>query len=99
MDWMEFGRIYGLPMLILAAIGLFGAKSLWPFIKEQVDAAQNEGRKEREAFLAALERRDQEFGKMVAEMKELTTAVNGLRNEVAIMARSNEDTKRRPAKL
>lgn len=96
MDWLEFGKTFGIPVLMLAAIGWFGAKSLWPFIKGQVEAAQAEGKKEREAFLVALERRDQEFGKIVGEINQLTKAVDGLRMEIIKLARSTEETKRRP---
>lgn len=96
MDWVELGKSFGIPVLLLAAVGYFGVKSLWPFIKGQVEAAQNEGKKEREAFLEALERRDQEFSKIVTELNQLTKSVDGLRVEIVRLARSNEDTKRRP---
>lgn len=95
MDWIEFGRTFGIPVLLLAAMAWFGYKSLWPFIKGQVDAAQQEGRKEREAFMTALERRDQEFSKIVSELNQLTKSVDGLRLEIIRLAKSTEETRRR----
>lgn len=36
MDWVELGQKFGVPLLVLAALGWFTAQEIWPFIKTEV---------------------------------------------------------------
>jgi hypothetical protein len=61
LDWLEFFGRYGLPTIILAAISIFFAKHVWPFIVRAWEQQQEERRAEREQFLKELSNARQQF--------------------------------------
>lgn len=55
-EWIQVGQAFGLPVLMLAAIGWFLVKHVWPFVTRQVEDAQRVQTLSRNEFLAALDK-------------------------------------------
>jgi hypothetical protein len=76
--------IRDLGVSIATAVGLayFVYKAVWPFVIKQVEDSKEAREHERGQFLAALERRDAEFAKMVTALNELAIAVRQIEARV-----------------
>lgn len=81
-EWLEFGRTFGLPVLLLAAIGVFFYRRIWPFLENQIKEAQTMAVRDREEFIAALKRRDDEFGKVVDGLNKMSDSIDKLREDI-----------------
>lgn len=81
-EWLEFGKSFGVPILLLAAVGYFFVKNIWPFVMEQLKDARSEGKTERDQFMKALERRDCEFAKVIAHLDDINQTMMQLRDEL-----------------
>lgn len=93
LDWLEFGRTFGLPVLLLTAVGIFFYKSIWPFLESQIKDAQERAEKDRDEFIAALKRRDDEFGKVVDGLNKMGDSIERLRQDI-----TEQRTRRPPQK-
>ena len=90
MDWERIIDKFGLPLAGLVVVGLFFYRTLWPFIKERIAAAEKvlteqvaearEARKEdQREFLAALEKRDDALREHTEALRQLTKEIEGRR--------------------
>lgn len=81
---------FGLPLAGLVALGYFFNRTLWPFIKERIDAAERalsdqvtearEARREdQREFLAALAQRDGLMREQTEALKQLTVKIEETR--------------------
>lgn len=93
MDWIEFGKTFGLPFLILAALAYFVRRDVWPLVTKQLDQTAADRREELKKFLEALEKRDQilkehtsimatQMSNQAARMGELAEAINRIRQSI-----------------
>lgn len=71
MDWLEFFGRYGLPTIILAAISIFFARNVWPFIVRAWEQQQDERRAERQQFLVELSEARKAFRKEMEAEREV----------------------------
>lgn len=100
MDWLEFFGRYGLPTIILAAISVFFAKQIWPFIVRSWENQQAERREERNLFLAALEKQEESTERIVkeeratrlAERDRFLAALEGHRKQLETIANTLEES-------
>ena len=74
-DWLAWGERLGVPAIIIIAGGLFFWKGLWPFIVKQLDDCEKRCAKNSADFQVVLEKRDEEFGKVVTALSELRNAI------------------------
>lgn len=96
MDWLEFFGRYGLPTIILAAISIFFAKNVWPFVVNAWQDQQNERREERNRFITELAESRAMFQKVmeaerevrIEERNRFLTALEGHRAQLSEIARA-----------
>jgi len=92
-DWVEFGKTFGIPLLILAALAYFARRDVWPLITKQLEQTAADRRAELDKFLAALDKRDQLLKEHTAQISgvmanqavrlaELTEAINRIRQAI-----------------
>lgn len=81
-DWVEIGKVFGLPALLLVGMGLFFYKKVWTFIECQVKDAQQHAAREQSEFIDALKRRDEGFDKIVTNLERLNRSICELRNDI-----------------
>lgn len=92
-DWLAFGKEFGVPLLMLAALGYFIAFHIWPLVTKQLEQTAADRRAELDKFLAALDKRDQvlkdhtdvitnAMANQSARMGELTEAINRIRQSI-----------------
>lgn len=94
MDYTNAIVSYGVPMIILAAIGIFVYRSGWPFMQEQIRASQQERKEQAAEFMKALERRDaQNAAQNAAIIATLQELVNSVRELKADKEREREKGK------
>lgn len=89
MDWINIASTFGIPVVIIAAIGWFLVNHVWPFVTNQITSLNSERREERKEFLEALSRRDAELAKVADALDELTTAVRDLRGDSGSSAKES----------
>lgn len=102
MDWFDLIIRVGLPTAALAGIGWFMAARVWPFIVNAWQDQQRERQEERDRFLAALERNQETFQKVVEaervirldERDRFLAALEKHRDELAGITRTQQQLRR-----
>lgn len=73
-QWTDIAGRFGIPVVIIAAVGWFLYKKVWPFVTEQITEAQAQRKLEVERFVETIRARDTLMGEMQREhLKALTT--------------------------
>jgi len=66
---------FGVPFLILVAVGIGFWKGLWPFFMKQFDKIQDARERDQENFLLQLDRRDDVNKKQTEAIERLTDEI------------------------
>lgn len=102
MDWFDLIIRAGLPTATLVCIGWFFATRVWPFIIRAWQDQQEERQEERDRFLAALEKNQETFQKVVEaervirldERDRFLSALEKHREELAGITRTQQQLRR-----
>ena len=68
MEFAQLAREFGIPLVILFAIGLFTWKELWPFIRQRIEQSHTDGLAQQQRYIETLER----FANLVTTQREAT---------------------------
>jgi hypothetical protein len=57
-QWIDFGKNFGIPLLMLGGLAYFLVKYVWPFVTDQIKEAQVARKQEIEKFVETIRLRD-----------------------------------------
>jgi Na+-translocating ferredoxin:NAD+ oxidoreductase RnfG subunit len=57
-DWIEFGKNFGVTLLMLAALAYFLMRHVWPFVTKQIEEAHAQRKEEIAKFVDTIRARD-----------------------------------------
>jgi hypothetical protein len=90
-QWIEVAKTYGLPGLILLAVGLFGYYKAWPLLVKMLEDAQAQRKAEIEKFDNTIRSRDallvQQWQEHLKALDSITGEIRGLRTDLHVKPR------------
>jgi hypothetical protein len=87
-QWIDIAKNYGLPGLIIGALGAFGYFRGWPFLVKMIEEAQAQRKIEIEKFDNTIRTRDallvQQWQEHLKALDSITGEVRGLRDDLKV---------------